>query len=109
MVKTPLLICIKFYQTLISPLLGKNCRFYPTCSAYALEAIDTNGAWKGGWLTAARMCRCHPWGSAGYDPVPDLTCEHHPFAPWRYGRWTGRHIKQKWTAQDKTTRPQDQR
>ena len=57
------------------------------CSDYAREAIETNGAWKGGWLTLARLCRCHPWGSHGFDPVPDLSGEHHPFAPWRYGRW----------------------
>ncbi|MGB6388364.1 MAG: membrane protein insertion efficiency factor YidD, partial [Methyloceanibacter sp.] len=48
---------------------------------------DRNGAWKGGWLALSRLCRCHPWGSHGFDPVPDLSAEHHPFAPWRYGRW----------------------
>lgn len=79
---------IVFYRYAISPLLGTNCRHEPTCSAYASEAIDLNGGWKGGWLTVARMLRCHPWGSHGYDPVPDLRGVNHPFAPWRYGRWT---------------------
>ena len=75
------------YRYTLSPLVGVNCRHLPGCSDYAREAIETNGAWKGGWLTAARLCRCHPWGSHGFDPVPDLREEHHPFAPWRYGRW----------------------
>ncbi|HEY6670601.1 MAG TPA: membrane protein insertion efficiency factor YidD, partial [Methyloceanibacter sp.] len=70
----------------LSPLLGVNCRHLPTCSDYAREAIDRNGAWKGGWLALARFCRCHPWGSHGFDPVPDMRGVHHPFAPWRYGR-----------------------
>jgi putative membrane protein insertion efficiency factor len=77
---------IALYRWTISPLLGVNCRHLPSCSDYAQEAINKNGAWKGGWLTLARMCRCHPWGSHGYDPVPDLSETHHPFAPWRYGR-----------------------
>ncbi len=55
----------------------------------ALEAIDRKGAWRGFWLAAARLSRCHPWGSHGYDPVPDITAERHPFAPWRYARWRG--------------------
>ncbi len=78
---------IALYRWTISPLLGVNCRHLPSCSDYAREAIETNGAWKGGWLTVARICRCHPWGSHGYDPVPDLTAKRHPIAPWRYGRW----------------------
>lgn len=78
---------IALYRWTISPLLGVNCRHLPTCSDYAREAIETNGAWKGGWQTFARMCRCHPWGSHGYDPVPDLSEARHPLAPWRYGRW----------------------
>ena len=86
-VKAPLLGVIALYRWTISPLLGVNCRHLPTCSDYAREAIDKNGAWKGGWLALSRLCRCHPWGSHGFDPVPDLTAEHHPFAPWRYGRW----------------------
>jgi uncharacterized protein len=87
--KTLLLAPIVLYRWTLSPLLGVNCRHLPTCSDYANEAIDKNGAWKGGWLALSRLLRCHPWGSHGYDPVPDLSGEHHPFAPWRYGRWRG--------------------
>ncbi len=83
---------ILFYRYVISPLIGPRCRHLPTCSQYALEAIDRNGAWKGGWLTLSRLLRCHPWGTEGFDPVPDLRDESHPLAPWRYGRWTRTHI-----------------
>jgi uncharacterized protein len=61
---------IQSYRWFISPMLGPNCRFHPTCSAYALEAIDHHGALKGGWLGMRRICRCHPWNPGGYDPVP---------------------------------------
>ncbi|HSD93205.1 MAG TPA: membrane protein insertion efficiency factor YidD [Methyloceanibacter sp.] len=85
--KAVLLAPIMAYRYTLSALVGAHCRHLPTCSDYAREAIDKNGAWKGGWLALARLCRCHPWGSQGFDPVPDLSGEHHPFAPWRYGRW----------------------
>lgn len=61
---------VRLYQILISPLLGSNCRFAPTCSAYSVEALQKHGAWKGGWLAIKRISRCHPWGGDGYDPVP---------------------------------------
>jgi putative membrane protein insertion efficiency factor len=61
---------VRLYQILISPLLGSNCRFTPTCSAYSVEALQKHGAWKGGWLAIKRISRCHPWGGDGYDPVP---------------------------------------
>lgn len=61
---------IKLYQLFISPLLGPNCRFQPTCSAYAVEAIRTHGALRGGYLSIRRILKCHPWGGFGYDPVP---------------------------------------
>lgn len=83
---------IALYRYTISPLLGANCRYLPSCSQYASDAIDMNGAWKGSWLALARLCRCHPWGASGYDPAPDITGERHVLAPWRYGRWSGRHI-----------------
>lgn len=61
---------IRLYQVLLSPLLGSNCRFHPTCSAYGIEAFRKWGALRGGWLTARRIARCHPWGGQGFDPVP---------------------------------------
>ena len=64
-------ILIRFYQLIISPLLGCNCRFTPSCSHYALEAIETHGTYKGIWIGAKRLLRCHPFARAGYDPVPE--------------------------------------
>lgn len=61
---------LRFYQLAISPLLGPRCRFYPSCSHYALEALEVHGAAKGSLLTVKRLCRCHPWHDGGYDPVP---------------------------------------
>ncbi|ODA68217.1 putative membrane protein insertion efficiency factor [Methyloligella halotolerans] len=75
------------YRYTFSGLVGGHCRHLPTCSDYGREAVAVNGAWRGGWLTLARLWRCSPWGSHGFDPVPDIRNENHPFAPWRYGRW----------------------
>jgi uncharacterized protein len=61
---------IRIYQLAISPLLGQRCRYYPSCSAYTLEAIQVHGALKGSWLGVRRVARCHPWADGGYDPVP---------------------------------------
>ena len=61
---------IRAYRLIVSPLLGANCRFAPSCSAYALEALETHGALRGGWLALRRIARCHPWGGEGFDPVP---------------------------------------
>jgi putative membrane protein insertion efficiency factor len=61
---------IRFYRYVISPLLGSRCRYTPTCSEYAIEAIERFGAVKGGWLAGKRILSCHPWGKHGYDPVP---------------------------------------
>lgn len=61
---------IRFYQVAISPWLGKNCRYQPTCSQYMLEALKVHGLYKGVFLGIKRILSCHPWGGSGYDPVP---------------------------------------
>ena len=66
----PLLGFVWLYRYAISPLLGANCRFQPSCSDYARDALLRYGAFKGGWLMLKRIGRCHPWGGSGYDPVP---------------------------------------
>jgi len=66
----PLILLIKIYQYVISPLLGPKCRFTPTCSHYAIQAFKKHGIFKGGWLAIKRIARCHPWGGSGIDPVP---------------------------------------
>jgi hypothetical protein len=91
---------IHLYRWTLKPYVGWNCRHLPTCSEYALQSIDRNGPWRGFWLTISRLSRCHPWGSAGYDPVPDIHADQHHLRPWRYGRWTGRHIERQWTETD---------
>lgn len=78
---------IHAYRWTLKPLIGWECRHLPTCSEYALDAIETNGAWRGWWLAISRVCRCHPWGTSGFDPAPDIRHERHPLAPWRYGQW----------------------
>ena len=71
-----LLGLIRVYQLILSPLLGPRCRFKPSCSAYATEAIERYGGVRGGWLALRRIGRCHPWGGAGYDPVPGTDPGH---------------------------------
>ncbi|HEY6124428.1 MAG TPA: membrane protein insertion efficiency factor YidD [Steroidobacteraceae bacterium] len=73
--RSVLKLLIRGYQLAISPLLGPRCRFYPSCSHYAIEAIETHGATRGVWLTAKRISRCHPWHEGGFDPVP--ACLNH--------------------------------
>ena len=65
-----LVLAVRVYQGALGPWLGGQCRFFPTCSAYAIEALGTHGALVGSWLAARRVLRCHPLGGAGYDPVP---------------------------------------
>lgn len=65
-----LLLLLKFYRYFISPLLGNNCRFYPSCSEYAKDAIIIHGSFKGLWLVLKRIIKCHPFCQGGYDPVP---------------------------------------
>jgi putative membrane protein insertion efficiency factor len=67
----PLIQIVRFYRLAISPWLGRNCRYDPTCSSYAIAALQTHGLVRGGWLAMKRIGRCHPWGSSGYDPVPE--------------------------------------
>ncbi len=68
-IKCFMIFLIRFYQLFISPLLGNNCRYYPTCSQYAIDAIEKKGVLKGSWMAVKRICRCHPWHDGGYDPV----------------------------------------
>ncbi|PKQ24975.1 MAG: membrane protein insertion efficiency factor YidD [Actinobacteria bacterium HGW-Actinobacteria-5] len=82
---------LKVYRAVISPLYGNVCKYYPSCSAYALEAVTVHGAVKGSWLSARRLASCHPWAAGGYDPVPgtpaaeawaaELAAKAHPAEP----------------------------
>ncbi len=81
---------IRAYQLTFSALAGGECRHLPTCSAYMDEAIARHGLWAGGFMGLARLCRCQPFGTAGFDPVPrDLPADANWLRPWRYGRWRG--------------------
>ena len=71
----PFILLVRFYQVAISPYTPASCRFTPTCSHYAIEALQKHGLFKGGWLATKRIFSCHPWGRSGYDPVPDV--HHH--------------------------------
>ncbi len=78
MLKNLLLLLIRGYQRFISPLTPPQCRFQPTCSHYALEAIANHGVLKGSWLSTCRICRCHPFHPGGYDPVPPVRSPRSP-------------------------------
>ena len=81
---------VKLYRYTLSPLIGFHCRHLPTCSDYADQALDRHGLWAGGWMTLARLLRCHPWGNSGLDFVPDVAAAGARwYLPWRYGRWRG--------------------
>ncbi|MEI2383982.1 membrane protein insertion efficiency factor YidD [Breoghania sp. JC706] len=91
--KTVAILLIRLYRYTFSALFGRSCRYQPTCSSYTEEAIVRFGLWPGGWMGLARILRCNPFGASGYDPVPDdVPGNAHWYMPWRYGRWTGRHI-----------------
>lgn len=83
---------IRIYRYSLSLFLGRSCRHLPTCSEYAERAFALHGSWRGSWLTLARIARCHPWGSQGYDPVPDVLTDA-GLKFWQYGRWSGKHIE----------------
>ncbi|MHA1158696.1 MAG: membrane protein insertion efficiency factor YidD [Alphaproteobacteria bacterium] len=84
---------IKVYRVTLSPFLGRQCRHLPTCSHYTEEAIGRFGLWAGAWIGLARIVRCGPFGTSGYDPAPEqLPDDARWYLPWRYGRWTGAHI-----------------
>lgn len=72
----PVTALIIFYRSAISPLTPPSCRFTPTCSEYALQAIRLHGLRRGGWLALKRLAKCHPWGGSGYDPVPTVITKH---------------------------------
>jgi putative membrane protein insertion efficiency factor len=76
--KNLLVWLLRAYQLLLSPMLGQNCRFYPSCSNYAIEAVRTHGAARGGLLAVRRVCRCHPWNPGGVDPVPPARHKDNP-------------------------------
>ncbi len=75
---------LRAYRLLISPLYGQVCRYHPSCSAYALEAVSAHGAGRGSWLAVRRLARCHPWAAGGYDPVPPARTAR-PTDPLRTG------------------------
>jgi uncharacterized protein len=75
--RKPLILLIQAYRLLLSPFIGQHCRFTPSCSCYAIEAIERHGALRGSWLTARRLGRCHPWCEGGYDPVPENRPHNH--------------------------------
>jgi uncharacterized protein len=70
MIRHLLILLVRGYQRVLSPLKPPTCRFLPTCSSYTIEALQRHGVVKGGWFATKRICRCHPWGGHGYDPVP---------------------------------------
>ena len=82
-------LLVKLYRYTLSPLIGFHCRYLPTCSDYADQALERHGLWAGGWMTLARLLRCHPWGSSGLDFVPGaLPSRARWYLPWRYGKWS---------------------
>lgn len=87
---------IRLYRLTLSPLIGRECRYLPTCSSYMEDAIRRFGFWPGFWMGIARLQRCGPFGASGFDPVPEaLRPEGRWYLPWRYGYWTGAHMDPK--------------
>ena len=75
--RKPLILLIQAYRLVLSPFVGQHCRFTPSCSCYAIEAVERHGALRGVWLTVRRLARCHPWCEGGYDPVPENRKHNH--------------------------------
>jgi uncharacterized protein len=86
-----LLVLQKAYKIFLSPLIGNQCRYLPTCSDYAADCVKMHGAWRGSWMGFARVCRCHPKGGSGYDPAPKVAKNAKWFKPWEYGDWDNRY------------------
>ena len=87
---------IRLYRLTLSPFIGRQCRYLPTCSEYTEEAIRRFGLWPGLWIGLARFQRCGPFGASGFDPVPEVPLPGSVwYLPWRYGHWTGHHIDPK--------------
>jgi putative membrane protein insertion efficiency factor len=81
-------LLIQTYRYSLSSFTGRNCRHLPTCSEFTRDAIWRHGSWPGGWMGLARIVRCRPGGTHGYDPVPEaVPTAAHWYLPWRYGRW----------------------
>ena len=79
---------VKLYRVTLSPLIGFHCRYLPTCSDYADQALERHGLWAGSWMTLARLLRCQPWGTSGIDNVPMMRPPGARwYLPWRFGRW----------------------
>jgi uncharacterized protein len=76
--RSVLILLLKGYRFAISPIYGQVCRYHPSCSAYALQAVTEHGSVRGSWLAARRIARCHPWAEGGYDPVPPRTADASP-------------------------------
>ena len=77
-------LLIRAYRLTFSSILGRSCRYLPTCSEFTEEAISRFGLWAGGWMGARRIASCNPWGGSGYDPVPETLCDHYRWwRPWR--------------------------
>ena len=82
-------LVLRGYRHSLSALIGRQCRYLPTCSEYAEDCVRRHGLWAGGWMGLARVCRCGPNGGSGFDPAPEtLPIGTRAAAPWRYGRWT---------------------
>ncbi|WP_209015113.1 membrane protein insertion efficiency factor YidD [Roseibium limicola] len=87
------LALIWIYRHSLSLVMGRGCRYAPTCSDYTAQALIRFGLWAGGWIGLARILRCNPWGASGFDPIPDtLPADARWYLPWRYGQWRGDHI-----------------